>query len=460
MLSTALRLGPLGSAVLPVRRSGIIWLREDGGMCRAGEVVAYCAIGLGRLEAMATGHFGDESHDLQAAVATPIAGRLRHGVMISRGGFLDLMDHFQTWAPDTVIGSVETAEAGPAAADVQLSIYAARRRSWLAEGRWGLSVGWHSRARAWRADGAGPWGTLLSVGACENFGVVRGDRRAFLEMLETVRGQFQVAHADPDPFPANVRFFLEQLRRTPAEREAIQEDLARGLMDASRGSPDAKDLMFSGAFLRALLEAPLAEPYPLLSRAGLAQTPPADAILLSLNAEPTTLWRHRRLGYVISLHDWRLHGAGPGMLRWLRTTFEPVRRTPADIGADYHAFIDDIAQRWAPHPPPQLLILNIMSSSGADDVQTYAGFDTPMEHVLSSMRAKGLNLMLHDLARERGVAIVDMDALVAEMGGHANMPDGIHQSGVIQAELRAEVLRILRARGVRGFAEGVDQPVS
>jgi hypothetical protein len=98
--------------------------------------------------------------------------------------------------------------------------------------------------------------------------------------------------------------------------------------------------------------------------------------------------------------------------------------------------------------------MNSLSTSGHEDIFTYAPFDKPMGEMLSSIRTKEMNLMLHDLAREQELAIVDVDAIAADIGAAAHLPDGVHQSGLMQAEIRAEILRILSQRGVRGFAAG------
>ena len=92
--------------------------------------------------------------------------------------------------------------------------------------------------------------------------------------------------------------------------------------------------------------------------------------------------------------------------------------------------------------PRHILMLNRMSSSGDDDVQSYMPFDKPLGDTLASIRGKDINLMLHDLAREYDVAIVDVDAIAAELGGQRNLPDGIHPSGALQAEVRGEVSHI------------------
>jgi hypothetical protein len=92
-----------------------------------------------------------------------------------------------------------------------------------------------------------------------------------------------------------------------------------------------------------------------------------------------------------------------------------------------------------------------MSSNGAEDVFEYAPFDPPLGGTLASVRDKEMNLMLHDLARAHDVAIVDADGLAAELGGAVHLADGVHQSGALQAETRAEIVRILGERGLPGF---------
>jgi hypothetical protein len=136
------------------------------------------------------------------------------------------------------------------------------------------------------------------------------------------------------------------------------------------------------------------------------------------------------------------------MRAWLRSYFVPVRRSADDIRRDYRELIDAVRAR----ADVQFLILNAMSTSGYERIYSYAGFDRPMGNTLSSIHWKELNLMLHDLARERDVSIVDQDAIGAELGGRRHIPDGTHASGTMQAEVRAEILRILRARRLPGFA--------
>src|SRR4029077_6763043 len=116
---------------------------------------------------------------------------------------------------------------------------------------------------------------------------------------------------------------------------------------------------------------------------------PPNAIILSLHAENSAIMRHRKLGYSICCYSWQLVRAGRAFSHWLRAHFEPVRRTPEDVHRDYRVLIDLIR---AQAPTTQILISNMMSTSGIDDVPTYAGFDAPIGETLASVHSKDMNL--------------------------------------------------------------------
>ncbi len=62
-----------------------------------------------------------------------------------------------------------------------------------------------------------------------------------------------------------------------------------------------------------------------------------------------------------------------------------------------------------------------------------------MSETLENIASKEMNLMLHDLASECDVSIIDVDALAAELGGAQHLPDGIHHSGAMQSVLRSVI---------------------
>lgn len=452
MTSIPLRLGPLAAQGYVIRRSGLRWLVADGQTCRPGEAVAFCNVGFTRDGAAPNTPppFPGEILDLQAVLATPVGGRLRHAPQSSRGGFLDRLDHFMTWTADFVIGAVEPAPgqaADDADGELRLTMATGRRAAELAENRVGLLTGWHDRSRAWRTEAA-PMGTLLSLGICELAGVIKGERSAFLELLEAASGAAHVAFIGDECVVPTARALAEQIRRTPAERADIARDLAANLAGGDI-IPAPADWIFAGALLNALMQSPITDRYDILARDGLRRVGPADAILLSINSEPLTILRHRRLGYSLQCHAFRLASAGHAVQAWLHSHFEQVRRTDDDILADLITLIDLVRARA---PATQFLITNAISTSGFEDVQSYAAYDAPLGAALISVRDKNFNLMLHDLARSHDVAIVDVDAIAAEMGIQRSAPDGLHQNGAMQSAVRAEILAILHARGVPGFA--------
>jgi hypothetical protein len=389
--------------------------------------------------------FAEEGRDFQVALATPSGGVLRVAANASRGGYLDLLQFYQEWEPETVIATLDGVECREPQ-NMRLLFLAGRRATELAEDRSGLLTGWHDRVRAWWGDRTEDMSTLLSIGICDQLGVIRGERFAFLELFGAVAGPAQVVFFPDEALVPCSAVLLQQLNRGPAEHAAIAQDLAQSLL-AGSVVPTPADWIFAGALLAALGRSPFTETHDVLTPSGLTRSHAPDVAILSLGAESATILRHKRLGYAINLHQFRIESAGKAIYNWLRGAFEPVARQPDDIRKDYCALVDALSARGG----ARLLIVNSMSTSGYEDLHNYSAFDHPMSKTLSSIRAKEMNLMLHDLCRERDVAIVDLDAIAAELGAAAHLPDGIHPSGPLQAELRAEILRILRASGVRGF---------
>jgi hypothetical protein len=181
---------------------------------------------------------------------------------------------------------------------------------------------------------------------------------------------------------------------------------------------------------------PIKDSYDIISADGLQKLRGPDALLLSLVVEPQSILRHKALGY--HMHVMRHHqaAAGPAVRAWLSSAFEQVRRPLDAIRRDYETLIDKLHRRSG----TRIIILNRMSTSGHEDVSSYMGFDAPLIDTLSNVAAKEWNLMLEDLAETRGLDIVDVDAIAAELGGAQHLPDGIHQSGALQALLLRQVL--------------------
>ena len=434
-----------------VVRSGLRWLCPDGHMCQPGETIAYCNIGFRprRSTQVKPMPFKAEFRDLQIAISSPLSGVLRQNADISKGGFFDLHEGTFVWKDGFTIGNIEASAPGNyqnCAASCGLIMLAGRRMTEIAEIRSGLLTGWHDRSRAWTLSRPGKMGTLLSLGICEMDGVIRGEKSAFLEILGEAGVPMQVVFVPDTPLVPNSRVLAGQLSRTKPEFEAISRSLSGALATSDPlVSPD--DWLFAGALLRQLGSCPIADEYELLTAGGLQQASSADALILSLSAELSLLMQHRELGYECGFHGYRLGGLSPAFKEIVKREFILVRRSIEEIREDYTKLIGLIRQR---RPDALVLVYNCISSSGHDDLQCYASFDAPLNQHVSSVRNKDLNLMLGDLAREYDIAIIDADAIAADIGGRQHL-SGVHQSGTMQTEIRRAITDILRSRGFPGF---------
>jgi hypothetical protein len=265
-------------------------------------------------------------------------------------------------------------------------------------------------------------------------------------MFAATHGPAHVALVADDALVPCARVILEQMARTEVERQAIAADMLQSFSAGSTPTTGA-DWLFLGALLTTLQASSATSTFEILTRRALVTTGPAQALLLSVDSELRDVMRHRRLGYTICCHDFRLQELSPAVTAWLRVHFEPVRRSVAEIHADYAALLDMVAARSGAH----VLILNKPLTAPFQALQTYAGFAQPLGEVISDVRDQDLNLMLHDLVTQRGVTVLDVDRIAADLGSQIHIPDRIHHSGILQREVRAELLHALQRRGMRGF---------
>jgi hypothetical protein len=440
--SISLHLGPLHATGYKILRSGVRWLYDSGYHCRPNQIFAYCNITLEPVTGRLSGPppCADEL-ELQIAFASRVGGRVSVDAATARGGYLSVRT-VDVWDPETVIARIDPdPQAGDPLGDphrLRLLALAGRRMTDLAVTHSGLLPGWHGRSRGWWCEEGETPVTLLGLGVCDAAGLLQGEDCAFSEMFEVTQTAAQMVYIPDHPLAPATPLLLDQLQRTPAQFEAIAADL-RGFFNRSTTPPTANDMIFAGTVLSVMQRNPIRDSYNVFSANGLARLGPADAVLLSLAVEPTSILRHRKLGYHIHIMRHHQVAAGPAFKAWLTDSFEPVRRSVDDIKRDYETLIDRIARTTG----GRVIVINRMSTSGYEDVSSYVPFDAPMSDTLSLVAAKEWNLMLEDIADERDLAIVDVDAIAADIGGGEHLPDGIHQSGLMQTLLRREVLDIL-----------------
>jgi hypothetical protein len=437
-----LSLGPLAADGFKVRRSGIHWLCSDGYESRPNEVIAYCNLSLERTSRRRAGNFpmADEL-EFQVALAPRCGGRIQTSRKDSPGGYLNTFG-LHGWNPDEIVGYIDSGLASPSrnACQLRLMLLAGRRMNGLADVDYGLLPGWHSRSRAWWGDEQGPLSTLLCLGICDAAGIIRGNSIPFIETFETCQNPTQVVYVPDHPVLPSAPILLEQLERTSAQKRAIAADLVSALT-ASRTPATADDWFFSGTLQSFFEHSPMLDTYDVLTPTGLRQLGPPQAILLSLSAEILSVLRHKKLGYSLQMLRHRQASAGPAIRSWLDSAFEPLKRSVDDVRRDYRQLVEAVAARTG----ARILILNRMSTSGYEDILSYAPFDAPMRETLENIAAKEMNLMLHDLADECDCSIIDVDVMAAQLGGATHLPDGIHHSAAMQAALRSEIMQALVA---------------
>ncbi|WP_374306125.1 hypothetical protein [Methylocella sp.] len=430
-MGAALTLPPLG---VGAGRSGLALLREEGSLVAPGEPVAFCSLSL---DGAARAAF--EGEDVaQAILASPLGGRLEFDDA-GAGGLLDERV-FEPWrAGETVCRIVGAAGEAP----LRAMILAGRRIGWPVDAGPALLPGLYSRVRAFWGEGAAQAPVLAIMGLCDATGFMRGRRAAFLELFAATHGPAHVVHVFEKPLAPCAPVLLDGLLRAPAEAEEIAQDL-RGFFADARPAPSPADLVFAGALLSQLGASPLRERCAVFDSRGLSPGRAPRFALMSSSAEPRALLRHRKLGYRLYILPDDLRCAGPAVRAWLSAAFAPQERTLDDIARDYA----QLAQAAA---GTRLIVVNRMSSSGREDILSYAPFDPPLGRTLAFVAGKETNLMLDDLAAAGALGVLDVDAIAAEIGGARHLADGIHQSEELQRFLRGEVLRILADAG-RAFS--------
>jgi hypothetical protein len=461
-----LRMPPLSARPFGLLRSGLQCLRRTGDYVGAREPLAVCHLRLsGSRERHSIVPLAEDQHDLQVVLASPTAGNVEYRADLSHGGYQDLVGSTD-WDEGTVVGSIDSSDDP---GELVALVLAGRRGFESGEGRGGLLAGWHERARAfWEGEGSERFGTVLSLGTCEQTGIFRGDDMAFLSWFARAPGPAQVVAVADERCVHSSAVLLQHIRRTPADALAITDavqgwfgERLTGLQpgafpafqpEASRGHaggrwPDLQDLLFALHLLgHAVGTCPILERSDVLTRRGFVQLEPPDAIALSMGSELAPHFRHRRTGWMIAIHGFRFGPyIGPRLLEWLRRDFEPVRRTVSDMAQDLTALAGEVSARTG----AALLVQNLIASSALNRISNYAWLGDSFSESLPVM-AMEANLMLSDLSRAPNVSMIDSDALAADLGVR-HVPDGAHASRELLEAQRGEFHRVLRVRGIPGF---------
>ncbi len=458
----ALPFGPL----VP-KRSGLHWLVRDGDRVEARQPLAYCNVDfVPQAGAPAARVFLDEARDLQLVLASPARGALQlEPGLAGLGGWLDLHGDRIKWEAGSTIARLD----GEGPPETLLFYFVAGRRGFEpGEGRGGLLTGWHERLRAFWPGKAGEVPrTLLALGTCEQIPILRGGDPAFAASFAALEGPAQlVVHRD-DRLVHSAAILLQQLRRAPEESRQLLE-IVQGELAARTKSVSASELPSDGPGLRnpllhdllaaqnllaaGLASSPLLEQPDFCSPEGFTRAPPAEAIFLSVVSDFTTHFRHRRTGWLIAMHGFRIEDLGAAGRAWLREEFESFTFSLAEIEANLAALAEELRERTG----ARLFISNIIATSSWNRIPNYAwlGDEFPRAGPVATGAA---NLMLERLEARGLCAVVDLDAVTAEHGGR-HCPDRVHASGPLPGAYRGELLELLSSRGPPRWRGALREP--
>jgi hypothetical protein len=449
-----------------LRRSGLKWLRGSGSSVKAREPLAVCYV---RLSDSSGGErpvpLREEQNDLQVVLAPSVDCTVTYPDALSKGGYQDMVEGGE-WRAGELVAHAESSQGSEALLPLVL---AGRRGFENGEGRGNLLAGWHERVRGfWVGTGTGRFGTVLSLGTCEQTAIFRGEDMAFLSWFARAPGPAQVIAVSDERCVHSAAVVLQHVRRTPAEAQAITEAVYQWIgerictgdatafsaftSDAARGTlqgrwPASQDVLYALHLLaEAVGTSPILERTEVITDRGITEVNPPDAVALTLGSEFSPHFRHKRTGWIIAIHGFRFGPfIGPGFAEWLRRDFEPVTRTVADSQRDLAALADEVKERTG----AMLLVQNLIASTAADRVSNYAWLGDAFNESVSVLGNEA-NLMLSDLTRHHSIAMIDSDALAAELGVR-QVPDRFHASGELVEAQRSEIQRVLREYKIPGF---------
>jgi hypothetical protein len=456
----------LSAAPARLRRSGLRWSCRSGDLVEARTPIASCYVRLsdagGSDRPMP---LQEEQNDLQVVLAPSSTCKITYSEGLSKGGYQDLVESGD-WRSGEYVADAESVHA---AGTLLPLVLAGRRGFENGEGRGSLLAGWHDKVRGfWEGEGTGRFGTVLALGTCEQTAIFRGEDTAFLSWFARAPGPAQLVAVSDERCVHSSAVLLQHFRRTPAEASAItdavyawigerightalrsfpafQPESARGTLHGRW--PGSQDILFAMHLLaEAVGTSPILERSEVISRGGILQMNPPDVVALTLASEFAPHFRHRRTGWIIALHGFRFGPfIGANFTEWLRRDFEPVTRTVADSQRDFAALADDVKARTG----AGLLVQNLIASSAADRVSNYSWLGDAFDSSVAVIGNEA-NLMLSDLTRHHSIALIDSDAMAAELGVK-HCPDRFHASRDLVEAQRDEVHRVLREHRIPGF---------
>lgn len=165
-----------------------------------------------------------------------------------------------------------------------------------------------------------------------------------------------------------------------------------------------------------------------------------DVVVLSIQAEITqSLWEHRQERYLFCPPpDWE-HKWLPAQRGWLQDHFSPWGRlTVKRFKQNFRRLVQILKERLDAH----LIVFGVSSYDPDDLVHNYHGTSETL-----SERILHFNLALSEISALEGISIVDVDRLIAELGGKGHVIKALQYSMHAYQEICREFLRVVEDIG-------------
>lgn len=166
----------------------------------------------------------------------------------------------------------------------------------------------------------------------------------------------------------------------------------------------------------------------------LAEQP--DVLLLSLQPEVEhSLWQHRQSGYLVDLPAQWEDRCTAAQREWILQAFSSTGLLSVD---QFRANMLQIIQAVKEQMNAHLLVYNCSSVDPEDQVHNYHGVEDTMP-----VRVHRFNLALMQLSMLEGVSIIDVERLVAQLGGEQHVKARFCYSNEALTSMAYELLRVL-----------------
>jgi hypothetical protein len=170
----------------------------------------------------------------------------------------------------------------------------------------------------------------------------------------------------------------------------------------------------------------------------------ADVVVLSIQPDVmNALCRDRADSHFLYAYD---AASWPDEARrWLAAHYGPLPMLSAEQSmGNLAAIVGRLRERHAPH----ILVFNMSAAMPWERIRCYRGLDETLAE-----RIRRFNLALIELSRETGIAIVDVDAILAGAGAAGLKVDPLTLSAAGCRLVAEEVVDILDELGVTGVTE-------